>query len=72
MNVQEVIMAAAIRNNYSIVKVLFADGYKIFDKLADDRFFFSSGEHPNILNSHQHLKLKLTVKIWIFKTLASK
>ena len=56
-------MAAAIRNNYSIVKVLFADGYKIFDKLADDRFFFSSGEHPNILNSHQHLKLNLTVKI---------
>ena len=36
-------MTAAIRGNYSIVKVLYADGYRIFDKLADDRFFFSRG-----------------------------
>ncbi len=36
-------MTAAIRNNYAIVKVLYADGYRIFDKLADDRFFFSEG-----------------------------
>jgi hypothetical protein len=37
-------MTAAIRNNYSIVKLLFADGYKIFEKLADDRFFFTQGK----------------------------
>ena len=39
-------MTAAIRSNFSIVKVLFADGYRIFDKLADDTFFFfSRGSH---------------------------
>jgi hypothetical protein len=43
MSTQEVIMTAAIRNNYSIVKVLHGDGYRIFEKLADDRFFFSEG-----------------------------
>jgi len=37
-------MTAAIRNNYSIVKLLFADGYRIFEKLADDRFFFTQGK----------------------------
>ena len=37
-------MTAAIRNNYSIVKVLHGDGYRIFEKLADDRFFFSEGK----------------------------
>jgi hypothetical protein len=36
-------MTAAIRNNYSIVKVLYADGYRIFEKLADDRLIFSEG-----------------------------
>jgi hypothetical protein len=36
-------MTAAIRNNYSIVKILHGDGYRIFEKLADDRFFFSEG-----------------------------
>ena len=45
-------MTAAIRNNYSIVKILHGDGYRIFEKLADDRFFFSEG----ILKSkHQYL-----------------
>ena len=38
---QEVIITAAIRSNYPIVKILHSDGYKIFDKMADDRFFFS-------------------------------
>ena len=37
---QEVIITAAIRNIYPIVKVLKADGYKIIDKVADDRFIF--------------------------------
>ncbi len=40
---QEVIITAAIKSSYPIVKVLHADGYKIFDKMADDRFFFSEG-----------------------------
>ena len=38
---QEVIITAAITSSYPIVKVLHSDGYKIFDKMADDRFFFS-------------------------------
>lgn len=44
-NAQEVIICAAIKNNYSIVKMLHSDGYKIFDKMAEvsDRFFFSNG-----------------------------
>ena len=42
-NAQEVIICAAIKNNYSIVKILHSDGYKIFDKMADDRFFFCNG-----------------------------
>ena len=37
---QEVIISAAIKNNYNVVKILHSDGYKIFDKMADDRFFF--------------------------------
>ena len=40
---QEVIINAAIKNNFQIVRTLFADGYKIMDKMADDRFFFSGG-----------------------------
>ena len=44
-NAQEVIICAAIKNNYSIVKMLHSDGYKIFDKMAEvsDRFFFCNG-----------------------------
>ena len=38
------IINAAISNNYAIVRMLYADGYKIWDKMADDRFFFSEGE----------------------------
>ena len=37
---QEVIIMAAIRSCYPIVKVLRADGYKIIDKVADERFIF--------------------------------
>ena len=44
-NAQEVIICAAIKNNYSIVKMLHSDGYKIFDKVAEctGTFFFSNG-----------------------------
>ena len=38
------IINAAISNNYAIVRMLYADGYKIWDKMADDRFFFSEGQ----------------------------
>jgi hypothetical protein len=48
---QEVIITAAIRSSYPIVKVLHANGYKIFDKMADDRFFFSEGIH-NVYEKH--------------------
>ena len=41
---QEVIIMAAIRSCYPIVKVLRADGYKIIDKVADERFIFDDPE----------------------------
>ena len=49
-NAQEVIICAAIKNNYSIVKMLHSDGYKIFDKMAEvsDRFFFCNGWSQNL------------------------
>ncbi len=39
---QEVIVAAAVKNNYSIVKLLYADGYRISFK-EDKKEFFSDG-----------------------------
>ena len=40
---QEVILAAAVKNNYSIVKLLHADGYRIFVE-GDKKDFFSDGK----------------------------
>ena len=40
---QEVIINASMKNNFQIVKTLYSDGYKILDKMTDDRFFFSEG-----------------------------
>ncbi len=43
---QEVILAAAVKNNYSIVKLLHADGYRIFVE-GDKKDFFSDGKEAN-------------------------
>ena len=40
---QEVMINAAEKNNFQIVRTLYSDGYKILDKITDDRFFFSEG-----------------------------
>lgn len=40
---QEVIITASIKNNFPVVRILHKDGYKIFDKMVDDRFFFTQG-----------------------------
>lgn len=40
---QEVIVAASVKNSYQIVKLLFADGYKIFDKFTSDKEFYPDG-----------------------------
>ena len=40
---QEVMISAAVKNNFQIVRTLYSDGYKILDKMTDDRFFFSEG-----------------------------
>ena len=47
---QEVIVAAAVKNNYSVIKLLYADGYRIFgaDKLDQRKKFFLRGIQPNI------------------------
>ena len=41
---QEVIIAASVKNNYQIVKLLYADGYKIFDKFTNEKEFYPDGE----------------------------
>ena len=71
-NAQEVIICAAIKNNYSIVKMLHSDGYKIFDKMAEvsDRFFFSNGsdQAEYCMDAGQnHLKNQKSAKIQIIE-----
>ena len=41
---QEVMINAAEKNNFQIVRMLYSDGYRILDKITDDRFFFSEGK----------------------------
>ena len=46
---QEVMISASVKNNFPIVRTLYSDGYKILDKMTDDRFFFSEGNKRTFL-----------------------
>ena len=41
---QEVIVAACVKNSYQIVKLLYADGYKIFEKFGNEKEFYPDGK----------------------------
>ena len=57
---------AAIRSTYPIVKLLRADGYKIIDKVADDRLFFDEPDKGPDNSRDDFLKRRID-RIQIFK-----
>ena len=72
---QEVIVAASVRNNYSVVKILYADGYKIFDKVGPEFYGFQMSTSGNDNNDGEEERGDLMEsyidRIRSFKAMAS-